>query len=171
MRLKGIFLLITLGLFLSCSASKFGWVAEDQDNHRSGRIKMKEDFDPLTLQDDDIVIESQQYEKAENAEERTHQPVVMEDKKPAEKPIEVQGYRVQIMIGKDEEKIQEEKKKVIFKFHYPVYVEFETPYYKIRIGDFTDQDEAVRVREEAKRKGYPDAFIARCMVKSSGSQQ
>ena len=52
---------------------------------------------------------------------------------------------------------------------YNIYVEFDSPYYKVRIGDFTDRDKATEFREIAREKGYPSPWIVKTKVWSNPS--
>lgn len=156
-------LMMCVTLLFSCSSSRFGWTPEAENREGKETHRMAEDFDPLILDDDDIVIEEtggQQVprtQKPREAEEDTAEP---------EKagPVMVPGFRVQLMSGKDEAQILEEKKKAMFKFQQSIYVVFESPYYKIRLGDFLSHTAAAAVQEEVRRKGFPGAFIAKCPV-------
>ncbi len=156
-------------LLISCSASQFGWQEKPVtgENESSDYI---EDFDPLTLNDDDIVIEP--VDRTEPSED-PYRPEVETPSSPIQRDPEemVQGYRVQLLISRDEELATEAKKRAIFQFpEVDVYLVFETPYYKIRIGDCLTEKEAEQLTNEAIRKGYDDAWRVRTKVyRESGS--
>ncbi|MBN2416496.1 SPOR domain-containing protein [bacterium] len=151
-------------LLASCNPSRFGWAPEDGRSSGKDSPAMIEDFDPLTLEDDDIVVE--EHAVAEPRPEQRQPFRTLENESDTEKaePKMVPGFRVQLMSAKDEAQIIEEKKKAMFKFQQTIYVVFESPYYKIRLGDFLTHDAAAVMQEEAQRKGFPGAFIARCLV-------
>ena len=46
-----------------------------------------------------------------------------------------------------------------------VYFIFEAPFYKIRIGDFTERSKAEKARELARKLGYKEAFVVRSKVR------
>ncbi|MBN2030497.1 SPOR domain-containing protein [bacterium] len=161
--------LIIVLLLLSCSASQFGWQEGPVtgENESSGYI---EDFDPLTLNDDDIVIEPvDRTEPSQNPSrselETPSSPL------PGNEEEMIQGYRVQLLISRDEELATEAKKRAIFQFpEVDVYMVFETPYYKIRIGDCLTEKEAEQLMNEAIRKGYDDAWRVQSKIyRKSGS--
>jgi len=67
-------------------------------------------------------------------------------------------YKVQLFATYDEAKATKVKEEAVSKFTSEVYVDYIAPYYKVRIGHFTNKDDADKVRDEAKEKGYNDAF-------------
>jgi septal ring-binding cell division protein DamX len=70
------------------------------------------------------------------------------------------GYRVQILATSNKEKADMFAKEAQARFKdQKVYVEFISPYYKVRIGDFLTREEAEAFRAKAKSLGYFDAFI------------
>mgnify|MGYP000641304635 CR=1 FL=1 len=70
------------------------------------------------------------------------------------------GYRVQILATSNKEKADMFAKEAQARFKdQKVYVEFISPYYKVRVGDFLTREEAETFRARAKSLGYFDAFI------------
>ena len=141
----------------SCSTSQFGWKTEPEGEKKaqSGYV---EDFDPLSLNDDDIVVQPRE-EAASTEEERSPEAekIVVPPEKPAEEMV--QGYRVQLLATGDEVQAREVKKDAIFKLEEDVYLVFEAPLYKLRVGDCRTKREAEGLRDEAIRKGFRDAWI------------
>jgi hypothetical protein len=45
-----------------------------------------------------------------------------------------------------------------------VYVEFETPNYKVRVGDFINRDSAELLQKELLKMGYKTAWILRTRI-------
>lgn len=169
MKVYTVILICLSVMFFSCAASNFGWTPEEDGSSRE-KTGMNESFDPLSLNDDDITIEKTEASQ-EDREEKEIAPARTLIEEEEDQPEYVPGYRVQIMLGKNESAINEEKKKAMFAFQKPVYVIFESPYYKIRIGDFLTHDAAVPLLELAKRKGFEDAFIAKCLVNRKSAVQ
>ena len=69
------------------------------------------------------------------------------------KPVEVQGYRVQLYSSNRQqtakvEAFELEKRLTDMKLDYPVYVLYNPPFWKVRVGDFTTSEEASEAREE-----------------------
>lgn len=76
----------------------------------------------------------------------------------------VPGYRVQIFASSTNEGAERVASEARFKFTEQVYVEYEPPYYKVRVGDYKNRSDAEILREKAKSLGYPDAWIVQTEV-------
>ncbi len=71
----------------------------------------------------------------------------------------IKGYRVQIHFGPDKSKALEIKTKFSAKYsNIPSYLDYQQPYFKIRIGDFRTKLEAYKVLQEISSE-FPGAFI------------
>ncbi len=72
------------------------------------------------------------------------------------------GYQVQIYFGSgrsSRESALASKAKFLSSFpEYPAYILYETPYYKVRVGDFRTKREAADLFWKLKRK-FPEAYI------------
>ena len=51
-----------------------------------------------------------------------------------------------------------------------VYVDFEAPNYKVRIGDFIDRDSAESLQQDLMQMGYNSAWILRTRINSQASR-
>ena len=51
-------------------------------------------------------------------------------------------------------------------FEYKIYVIFEAPNYKVRIGDFIDRQKAEKFRKKLSGNGYSSAWIIRTKIDS-----
>ena len=148
-------------LLMACSLSQFGWKQETPAKPLS-KSEMREDFDPLTLEDDDIVIAPK--DTSQTAKTAVAPVSWMIEEKPA---VNMDGYRVQLLMTKSEAAAHEAKQKAIFKFDDKIYLIFEAPYYKIRIGDFESKKDADQIRDDALAKGFPDAWVVRTQIEKS----
>lgn len=148
---------------------------------------MSEEFDPLTLNDDDISPEdirslwmsplrptpTPRQSTADSQVVGTSIPdTVAVVSFPPDSgavggehgTVDVSGWRVQLSaytVLEAAEKAVEEARR---RFDVPVYNEFEAPFYKIRIGDFRTEAEADKLVRRARRKGYTDAFKVRTRI-------
>ena len=52
-----------------------------------------------------------------------------------------------------------------------VYVDFEAPNYKVRVGDFIDRDIAETLQQELVQMGYNSAWILRTRINSQASRR
>ncbi|RMF56722.1 MAG: SPOR domain-containing protein [Calditrichaeota bacterium] len=156
-----IFLFSVLVYLSGCSSSKPVTVPGGE----SAEPTLNETFDPLMLEDEDITFP----EEVEIPSTGNSEIVPGLDTQPA--PVEenqvVDGFRVQILATKDIDQATMEKKQAEFQFledSVAVYIEFDSPMYKVRVGDFQNRDEAERLRQIARKKGYRGAWIVKTKV-------
>ena len=83
---------------------------------------------------------------------------------------ESEGYRVQVLATRYFERA--DSLAVIMKntVRDSVYVDFEAPNYKVRIGDFIDRDSAESLQQELMQMGYNSAWILRARINSQASR-
>lgn len=74
------------------------------------------------------------------------------------------GYRIQVFASGELETAEAFKRKVSGEVNLPVYVEFEGGLYKVRLGDFSEREDAAAVRAKLAEL-YPDCWIARTTVR------
>ena len=81
-----------------------------------------------------------------------------------------EGYRVQVLATRYFERA--DSLAVIMKntVSDSVYVDFEAPNYKVRIGDFIDRDSAELLQQELVQMGYNSAWILRARINSQASR-
>ena len=81
-----------------------------------------------------------------------------------------EGYRVQVLATRYFERA--DSLAVIMKntVSDSVYVDFEAPNYKVRIGDFIDRDSAESLQQELVQMGYNSAWIFRARINSQASR-
>jgi len=81
-----------------------------------------------------------------------------------------EGYRVQVLATRYFERA--ESLAVIMKntVSDSVYVDFEAPNYKVRIGDFIERDSAESLQQELVQMGYNSAWILRARINSQASR-
>ena len=81
-----------------------------------------------------------------------------------------EGYRVQVLATRYFERA--DSLAVIMKntVSDSVYVDFEAPNYKVRIGDFIDRNSAESLQQELVQMGYNSAWILRTRINSQASR-
>jgi cell division septation protein DedD len=126
--------------------------------------KYDETFDPLSLDDDDIVVTkkeepvSEQKPKENTQKESGNEHIAL---------LESEGFRVQIFATRSIETATLAQQKAVDQFSdsgYKVYLVFEAPLYRIRIGDAVSRSDAEDIRDLAKERGYDEAFIVRSKI-------
>jgi len=163
--IKYLFLWVFL-VYLGCASSQFGWNQEPGDSGEN--VKMNEEFDPLSLDDDDISIDidkaagTEKTEQPASSDIQYNNPVSTDLTSGEDKTV--QGFRVQLLATSDEEMAREEKKRAVFKFEDKVYLIFDAPMYKIRVGDCLTRKEAEELKKQAVSQGFTDAWIVPSQV-------
>ena len=71
-----------------------------------------------------------------------------------------EGYRVQILATRYFDYADSLAISISSKIIDSVYVEFETPNYKVRVGDFIDRDSAVLLQKKLLNMGYKSASVS-----------
>ena len=156
---------------MSCSLSQFGWQVEPDTESKPDDKGLVEDFDPLTLKDEEITVEP----LPEQSESASDEPVLAENTATVssapdmETEEEVLGWRVQLMAVSDEQGARQAKQRAMMRFNDNVYMILDGPSYKIRIGDCVTYEAARAVQSKAIEKGYTDAWIVRSKVSSGGN--
>lgn len=128
----------------------------------AARRGSRETFDPLSLEDDDI-LEEYPYPEAPGSS-RLPSTGTSEEAPGAATgqgllPVpsghqQAQGFRVQIFVSQDRTEAEEMKKKAAASFSAPAYVDFEPPWYKIRVGDYETEEQARAMLKEINAGGY-----------------
>jgi hypothetical protein len=78
----------------------------------------------------------------------------------AAEPETVQGYRVQILATNDYDEAVAVRASANFSYpDYWIYMVYDAPAYKIRLGDFMNRTEANEFLEGVQKQGYPSAWI------------
>ncbi len=160
MKFSFALVLITI-LISSCGTTQKAVQTTDTANQPA---KYDESFDPLSLNDDDIIISPD----AEPVKTDTPVKSEMEDEIEANGPAkEVDGYRVQLIATRNIENASLIKQRAEEQFqplNHEVYLIFEAPFYKIRVADVLKRTQAEAIRDIAKELGYDQAFPVRSKV-------
>lgn len=96
--------------------------------------------------------------------ERT--PVKTTHEIPDTATVVIHGYRVQIFATQYSNKADSMRQILEDTLDENVYVPFEAPNYKVRVGDCLDRREAERLRDKLKAMGYRSAWIIRTRIQA-----
>jgi len=77
---------------------------------------------------------------------------------------EIEGYRVQVFATQDRNKADQLQKELMLKFNENIYIIFEAPNYKLRVGDFLDRDDAEALRLKLLSSEFPSSWIIRTRI-------
>lgn len=70
-----------------------------------------------------------------------------------------QAYRVQLFSSKVFGESRKAKQVAEEIFDRPVFMDYEVPYYKVRVGNFADREQAEEYQMRAKSAGYTNAWV------------
>ncbi len=154
-------------MILGCASSK---PEKAVSSEPQSVLKFDESFDPFSLKDEDIVFPVPKQTKS--LSEPSYLPA--EENIPIESQLLenklIEGFRIQLLSTKDLENAtrskamaQERLSNLPLKF----YLEFDSPYYKVRAGDFKTREEAESMRGIIRSRGYPQAWIVKTKVWSN----
>ena len=76
----------------------------------------------------------------------------------------IEGYRVQILATKqlvNAERLQKDLSSIL---NQKIYIVFEAPNYKVRVGNFIDRNKAEIFRQNIVKKGYQSSWIIRTRI-------
>ena len=162
--MKSLFILF-ISIFWGCASTQNAVQQdEQQDKNDTGIV---EDFDPATLGDIEYVVEPKfgKEQKASGAERYLNPGENNQNPSVEEEIINVPGFRIQIGSMTNQEDASEIEREAMLQFEDAnVYLEFETPYYKIRVGDFEHRHDAEALQKKAVGLGYGDAWIVRTTI-------
>ena len=87
-----------------------------------------------------------------------------------EENVQLDGFRIQLLSTKDLENATRAKAIAVEQFNdvkVKFYLEFDSPNYKVRLGDFRTREEAEEIREIVRSMGYPKAWIVKSKIWSN----
>lgn len=93
-------------------------------------------------------------------------PVLQQSDTTEKEITEVEGYRLQVFATTSWEAADSLKTVLQKKLKEDIYVTFEVPNYKVRVGNCSDRNEAEILKTTLKSFGYRYAWIVRARIKS-----
>ena len=125
------------------------------------RVAQDESFDPLDVSEDDLMKlpDSRLKSSASQNEGGT-------SKSPAGGAIrEAAGFRVQLIATDSEVSARQIEQNALMDFQESVYLTFDPPNYKVRVGDCITRADANVLLGKAISQGYDNAWVVQCRVK------
>lgn len=160
--------LLIFSLILNCGASQkmtSGKKSEAEIENGTGIIN--EFFDPLILEEDEIKVT--RTISIESKSDQINNVLSRSDDNEQISEITT-GYRVQICAVSDEDKARQVQREAILKFvNEDIYLIYDTPYYKVRVGNCATRLDADQLQQLATQKGFDDAWVVRTKIKSKTS--
>lgn len=78
-----------------------------------------------------------------------------------------EGFRVQVYAGTDLIRAKEMESNVKQKLSLEVYLIYEPPQYKVRVGDFLSRAAAMSFCDSLRQTGFPDAWVVKSLINLS----
>ncbi len=121
------------------------------------RTAGEKDFDPLSLEDSSYLVVKPQLKqrRSEEGEEERR------TRKAEERGI---VYRVQVYATTFLDQAEEFAQRVREKIEEEVHIQYESPLYKVRVGDCSTEEEAELLREKIARASFPHPWIVRVPI-------
>lgn len=173
MRISTLLLIPTI-LLIACGSQK--QVVKTGTSPEKQKVVQKEAprwFDPNKMEENDIEISARQ------KSEKIDVPEAMKNKEPVESETQkeanriVDGFRIQLQASKSSEKMEKALKIAKNFFNprgYEVYLIYESPLYKLRVGDATTRKHAEKILGISRDTGYRDSWIVPDMVNGALDQ-
>jgi hypothetical protein len=73
--------------------------------------------------------------------------------------IEISGFRVQLISTQDINEALKVRTQADSLYNLPVYIDFESPNYKVRIGNYATNDEAQTAQRRMQNQGFKFAWV------------
>ena len=84
------------------------------------------------------------------------------------RPATTQGFRVQIYSASTRHAAEEARDKARLQFDRDdVIIDFEPPYFKVRVGNFTTRSDAEKLLDHMKKAGYTTPFVVQTQIRTS----
>ncbi len=161
-----ICLLVVALLVTSCGLRRVGKVEPKPED-----VPTEPVFDPLAIDADRTVVPEEfpiHPAKTTAADDTIVSPANVSNRQPdsaasGTTPSDV--YRVQIFTSRLYSEATREMTIAEEIFNLPIFLDYEVPYYKLRVGEFATRDEAEDMLPEIKAIGYPNAWVARVLLR------
>jgi len=168
-----IYLLLLLILTVSCRNSTP--VAEEEKQTKVPAVVDKRGFNPLDLPMDTKIIPKEYPLKGDFTIKKAISTTVVDSSYDSSLPItdsipktmdtlNNQVYRIQIFTSKVYGDAKYATRVADEIFDQQVYLDYEVPYYKVRVGNFADREKAEEYLLKVKTTGYTNAWVVMVMV-------
>jgi hypothetical protein len=139
--------------------------AQSTETVKTDTVKQNESFNPISLGDYDIDLEQPVVDEKDVVNIDDILQGDAQDTTGAADQV-VPGFRIQLVSTRDEEEARNIRRDALLTFSEKVYLSFDDPYYKVRIGDCLSRFEANDMQEMARSKGFFEAWVVRTNVRS-----
>ncbi len=163
-KVKKYFNLLLLILVISgCSMTRTMMPGDDKvENEEKTTGIVNEFFDPLILNDEELKV--RKTISIETTSDPVEHNLSKQDTSYQQSEISP-GFRVQICAVSDEDRAKQIQRDAILKFiNEEIYLIYDIPYYKVRVGNCLTRYEADKLQQLAVEKGFEDAWVVRTNI-------
>lgn len=164
-KLRIVFILLIVFLVVGCSALKLRPIEQRAVDPRTEAEKI---FNPLGFEQDKEIITQVEYDKASKAETKQKGKEVFTESDSLRKEADeyVTIYRVQVYASKVRSQTEAFADSVRTKLgSEKLHIEYQAPYYKIRLGDCKSFDEAEELLVKIEKNGFKEVWIVKTRIK------
>lgn len=170
--LKRSLVIISVAIFLivSCSSLRFHPAKQKVADPRT---KGEESFDPLDFEEDKEIVTQREYQRTETQGEEEKSQFYPEYESPEKAKYEYKTvYRVQVYASKIPSQAEAfaDSVEAIFGSE-KIYVEYQVPYYRVRVDECASFDEAEELLSRLKKIGFKQAWVVKVRVKIEGEEE
>jgi hypothetical protein len=164
MRLTAVCLLVLLTIFVfGCSASTGSRYEKkevvNKEEKEENEEQITEDFD-ITLYKTEIELESEELPTGELPSDVWYEYEENDNKLGKNVTGTTDGFRVQVVATDNIEEANQTRSEIYSKTaNKEVYINFEPPFYKVKVGDFTSRQDAEDLKFMFNQLGYKEARI------------
>jgi len=154
--------------WLRFSLISFAWLSLAFSGEIVSNDSLDESFDPTSLGDWKVLPQTR--EVIRPIDEELEYRVTNATSQQTEAKTAI-GYRVQIFSTSDYLQAIRVDSLARIRWKEKVYLRFDSPYYKIRIGDALQRDAADRLQQSAVKAGYRTAWVIRTEIQRRNDEQ
>ncbi|KAA3618107.1 MAG: SPOR domain-containing protein [Calditrichaeota bacterium] len=153
--------LIVLFVFSACGSGSKVTISDSTDKGLpvENSQLIDEDFDPNSLQEPVSAVSPKSKKQI-----KSHDFDLSSATPNASTNEQTLGYRIQILQTQDAEQARTVQNDAIVELDAEVYSIFDSPYYKVRVGDFAIRADAEELLQKVIRKGYKSAWVVRTKI-------
>jgi hypothetical protein len=160
------FIVTVMLLSASCALRQQTQVEPEPEKQKAAQ----ETYDPLSLPEDRVIVPEKYPVEVALAPESTDSliappgPDLLATEREEDTTTPKEVYRVQIFTSRMYAEARREQAVAEEIFNFPVHLDYEVPYYKLRVGEFKTREEAEEALPEIKTIGYHAAWVARVVT-------
>jgi hypothetical protein len=157
MSAKNSFVIVTFFLLVSLNCLGIRPCVKEQWK-KDRRTQAEKSFDPWKIEKENPIIIR---EESAKTQEEFSESIGENDETGKPTADSEMLYRIQIFASKFPEEAQNLADSLEAYFDEPASIDYEVPYYKVRLGDFKTLEEAESFLRLIRKRGFPQAWVVK----------